>query len=89
VVWKIFFIFHNIWDVILPIDFHIFQRGGPTTNQYTSQLFAMPGRWSIGAVQAYAGPIKGIEGLENHQEQSITTVQYVYSPTIIYAAMPI
>jgi hypothetical protein len=21
------FIFHNIWDVILPIDFHIFQRG--------------------------------------------------------------
>ena len=49
----------------------------------------MPGRWSIGAVQAYAGPIKGIEGLENHQEQSITTVQYVYSPTIIYAAMPI
>ena len=22
-----FFIFHNIWDVILPIDFHIFQRG--------------------------------------------------------------
>jgi hypothetical protein len=22
-----FFIFHNIWDVILPIDFHIFQDG--------------------------------------------------------------
>ena len=22
-----FVIFHNIWDVILPIDFHIFQRG--------------------------------------------------------------
>ena len=22
-----FFIFHNIWDVILPIDFHIFQMG--------------------------------------------------------------
>ena len=21
------FIFHNIWDVILPIDFHIFQDG--------------------------------------------------------------
>ena len=28
-----FFIFHNIWDVILPIDFHIFQRGRYTTNQ--------------------------------------------------------
>ena len=24
------FISHNIWDVILPIDFHIFQRGTPT-----------------------------------------------------------
>jgi hypothetical protein len=22
-----FFIIHNIWDVILPIDFHIFQMG--------------------------------------------------------------
>ena len=31
---KHFFIFHNIWDVILPIDFHIFQRGRSTTNQY-------------------------------------------------------
>ena len=27
--------FHNIWDVILPIDFHIFQRGRSTTNQPT------------------------------------------------------
>ena len=25
VVWNMKFIFHNIWDVILPIDFHIFQ----------------------------------------------------------------
>ena len=32
VVWNSF-IFHNIWDVILPIDFHIFERGGSTTNQ--------------------------------------------------------
>ena len=30
---QIFFMFHNIWDVILPIDFHIFQRGRSTTNQ--------------------------------------------------------
>ena len=29
------FIFYNIWDVILPIDFHIFQRGRYTTNQIT------------------------------------------------------
>ena len=26
-------IFHNIWDVILPIDFHIVQDGYCTTNQ--------------------------------------------------------
>ena len=26
-------ILHNIWDVILPIDFHIFQDGFLTTNQ--------------------------------------------------------
>ena len=25
VVWNMKFIFHNIWDVILPIDFQIFQ----------------------------------------------------------------
>ena len=28
-----FFMFHNMWDVILPSDFHIFQRGRYTTNQ--------------------------------------------------------
>ena len=27
------FLFHNIWDVILPIDFYIFQDGYCTTNQ--------------------------------------------------------
>ena len=32
VVWNIF-IFPYIGNVIIPIDFHIFQRGGPTTNQ--------------------------------------------------------
>ena len=29
---EFYFPFH-IWDVILPIDFHIFQRGRYTTNQ--------------------------------------------------------
>jgi len=32
-----FFIFHNIWVVILPIDFHIFQRGRYTTNQIATK----------------------------------------------------
>ena len=30
----IFYFPINIGNVIIPIDFHIFQRGGPTTNQY-------------------------------------------------------
>ena len=33
VVWNINFIFPYIGFLIIPIDFHIFQRGGPTTNQ--------------------------------------------------------
>ena len=36
----IFFIFHNIWDVILPIDFHIFQDGLATTNQQAELKFS-------------------------------------------------
>ena len=27
------FLFSHILGIIIPIDFHIFQRGGPTTNQ--------------------------------------------------------
>ena len=34
VVWNIKFIFPEILGIIIPIDFHIFQRGGPTTNQF-------------------------------------------------------
>ena len=40
------FIFHNIWDVILPIDFHIFQDGEiapPTSDVY------WVGKWVISA----------------------------------------
>ena len=33
VVWLPFFIFPYIGFLIIPTDFHIFQRGGPTTNQ--------------------------------------------------------
>ena len=36
VVWNIFYF--PLWDVILPIDIHIFQRGRYTTNQYTKSL---------------------------------------------------
>ena len=36
VVWLPFFIFPYIGSLIIPIDVHIFQRGGPTTNQQSS-----------------------------------------------------
>ena len=34
VVWNINFIFAYIGLLIIPTDFHIFQRGGSTTNQF-------------------------------------------------------
>ena len=33
VVWNIFLFSHSVGNFIIPIDFHIFQRGGPTTHQ--------------------------------------------------------
>ena len=39
VVWLPCFIFPYIGNVIIPIDFHIFQRGGPTTNQYLYKIY--------------------------------------------------
>ena len=36
--WLPFFIFPYIGLLIIPIDFHIFQRGGPTTNQWYIEL---------------------------------------------------
>ena len=38
VVWLPFFIFPYIGLLIIPTDFHIFQRGGPTTNQLCIHL---------------------------------------------------
>ena len=35
------FLFSHILGIIIPIDFHVFQRGGPTTNQI------MKGGWEI------------------------------------------
>ena len=30
-----FLFFHSVGNVVIPTDFHIFQRGGSTTNQYS------------------------------------------------------
>ena len=43
VVWHMFFIFSRIGNVIIPTDFHIFLRGGSTTNQY---IYIM-GKWLV------------------------------------------
>jgi len=43
VVWHMFFIFSIIGNVIIPTDFHIFLRGGSTTNQY---IYIM-GKWLV------------------------------------------
>ena len=43
VVWNINFIFPYIGNVIIPTDFHIFQRGGSTTNQ----IMWFNGYWMI------------------------------------------
>ena len=37
--WMDYSIFHNIWDVILPIDFHIFQRGWNHQPESTRVMF--------------------------------------------------
>ena len=45
------FIFHNIWDVILPIDFHIFQKGSnhqpePINHSYWTNICTNQSRFS-------------------------------------------
>ena len=40
VVWIIFYFPRNIGFLIIPIDFHIFQRGGPTTNRHIKRWIA-------------------------------------------------
>ena len=43
VVWLPWILFSHILGIIIPIDFHIFQRGGPTTNQVScNQPFEAP-----------------------------------------------
>ena len=39
--------FHSVGNVIIPTDFHIFQRGGSTTNQLYLNIFDVgPCLWS-------------------------------------------
>ena len=45
VVWNIFYFPINIGLLIIPIDVHIFQRGGPTTNQILEILGVSSSSW--------------------------------------------
>jgi len=41
VVWNMFYDFLDFLGIIIPTDFHIFQRGGSTTNQ----IWEFPKTW--------------------------------------------
>ena len=49
----IFYFPINIGNFIIPIDFHIFQRGGPTTNQTMSFWAKSRGRFGIPSIISY------------------------------------
>jgi hypothetical protein len=36
--WFVFLLFFHILGTIIPFDFHIFQRGGSTTNQFINMF---------------------------------------------------
>ena len=62
------FIFHNIWDVILPIDFHIFQRGRSTTIQPMIQDSTWQETWATaGGCQRFAIDGNCWEIMGNHE----------------------
>ena len=42
-------LFSHILGIIIPIDFHIFQRGSPTTNQLRGKYLTIP-HWRIGQI---------------------------------------
>ena len=58
-------VFHNIWDVILPIDFHMFQDGYCTTNQIYTEIILTWISYSI----RYLSPLKPHQGTRNLRGQ--------------------
>ena len=56
VVWNMNFSFPYIGNVILPFDFHIFQRGRSTTNQWMICMDIKPsGKITVGPCQIEVG----------------------------------
>ena len=55
VVWNIFYFPINIGFLIIPTDFHIFQRGGPTTNQIYMVPNVLQGSYSSASFGACEG----------------------------------
>ena len=50
------FLFSHILGIIVPIDFHIFQRGGPTTNQLFYWVVVSHQSWKLGTKPSTGPP---------------------------------
>ena len=73
VVWNMNVIFPYIGLLIIPVDFHIFQRGGPTTNQpVSSSIFpktSWPDECGSGNIRGKFSMWFGYLGWLKHQER--------------------
>ena len=68
------FSFSHILGIIIPIDFHIFQRGGPTTNQtFIHSFWFVSSRWEF-----WISVLTGYE----HDDITTTACEVVYSTTV-------
>ena len=80
--------FPHIANVIIPIEFHIIQRGGPTTNQQMSMFVKQP---EIAISQALGNLRGGLSGLnlvsfgDNEREYFVQYIIHIlYMIRIIY-----
>ena len=86
VVWNMNFIFPSIGNFIIPTDFHMFQRGRSTTNQYMFDLFVFFGlivflnhSWRLKMRPSFRN-ISGYAILANHDLQAIGNFLWFLGP---------
>ena len=79
VVWNISYFFHSILGIIIPTDFHIFQRGRYTTNQVWSSMYIISSNLLKGG---WDGPM-GADSLQsvkwNGYVREKTTHTYIHT----------
>ena len=73
------FLFSHILGIIIPIDFHIFQRGGPTTNQ--EMISVSRGKNWVKTFTAGTGylPVKSNLAREHHHGFKRETLYNIYN----------